>query len=320
MASVSLNGMGYGPYLDSWFTRIHTETNGQHDRTSLKIDILTGRMAQYFLATQSKLKRRCNGLERKVDEIVNVDGKLDKLEEICSDIDSRLDGVESTIDDVEVVLDNRLDETEQTLGARFDELDNRFQALEKKMDLHFENMRALSHNGLCTQGWQLVKPVCKPDGQGRRILSPYLPDTVRDFWILKDLSQSETLVKLLQYYKVQGYEKWKSQHESAAEASRWSGENPGLAAAVQSHPDIAHRALAMELGLSYDTIRVSMKGNSSLHQARAPAPTTGASSPPSQSRKRRRAEPTESTHSPRMSTIPEFTQPVARRTRRKSAR
>lgn len=190
MASISLYGIDYAAYFDSWFKRIDTEATRQYDRTSLKIDILGERVAHYFLATQSKLKSRCNVLERKMAEIDNVDEKLDNLEEIIGDIDGRLDDVESKIDNLEIIVGNRHGDTEKKLGSRFDGLENRFKALENRMDLHFENTRALSHNGFCTQGWQLVKPVCKLNSQDRWILSTHHPYTVRNFWILKDLSQS----------------------------------------------------------------------------------------------------------------------------------
>ncbi|KAL8922377.1 MAG: hypothetical protein Q9208_005230 [Pyrenodesmia sp. 3 TL-2023] len=194
-------------------------------------------MAQYLLATLSKLWTWCNELDRKLDEIVNVDGKLDKLEDIISDIEGRLDGVESKIDDFEITMDNRIDETEKELDARCDGLDNRFKALEKEMDLHFEKIASA-----ITQ------------------------------WILPSwLATAKILVKLLQYYKVQGFEEWGRQHDSAVE-------RPGLAAAIHSHPDITHQALAMELGLPYDKIQANMTRDPLSDQAGAAAPTTGASS------------------------------------------
>ncbi|KAI4091143.1 MAG: hypothetical protein LQ344_004256 [Seirophora lacunosa] len=139
------------------------------------------------------------------------------------------------------------------------------------------------------------------------------------------------LVKLLEYYNVQGFEEWGIQRGRATNVCSWSwgngssderlgnirtGVTPDLTAAVSSHPDIAHRALALELGLAYDVIQANLEDNSASEQPGATAPTTDAGSGPSQARKRRRNS-TDLRDSPRMSEIPEFIESVPRRTRRK---
>ncbi|KAL9012073.1 MAG: hypothetical protein Q9173_003130 [Seirophora scorigena] len=305
MASVSL--YGFTPCFDPWSKRIEKQASRHHDGITSDIRVWGDRTRRELLASQNKLDDRCDGLERKIDEIGgNLDGNIVELES----------NMESKLDDVERGVANQFEQLER---------------LERKMDCHIQCTRAFSHNTLCTQGWQLVKPVCRLDSEGRRIPSSHLPYTVRDFWNLKYPPQREILVKLLQYYKVQGFEEWGIQRGGAAKACSWSwgngstgerrgnigsGVTPELTAAVHSHPDIAHRALALELGLSYDVIQANLEDDTASEQPGAAAPTTDAGSGPSQARKRRRSS-TDLLDSPRMSEIPEFTEPVPRRTRRK---
>ena len=77
--------------------------------------------------------------------------------------------------------------------------------------------------------------------------------------------------------------------------------SPAFCAAVQSHPDIAHRALAVELGLDYDKIQVNM-----VHDS-----TTDSHITSSRGRKRR----ADSVDAAEPSDVAESSEQAARRTR-----
>ena len=115
----------------------------------------------------------------------------------------------------------------------------------------------------------------------------YFPRTVKRFWKLKApprRKQTEwhykqgvlwlirytghRLTYLLQFYQVQGYEEWGKDDDSYGEDSD-SDESVvkipfgfripiTLELAVRSNPEIAHRALAAQLGLAYDEIEKFM--------------------------------------------------------------
>ncbi|KAL8876006.1 MAG: hypothetical protein Q9198_005726 [Flavoplaca austrocitrina] len=86
----------------------------------------------------------------------------------------------------------------------------------------------------------------------------------------------DTLTELVRSYEVQGYQQWGNQGNTETRETRetrtvrTSGPvrvrrdylSPALRNAVQSHPDIAHRALAVELGLDYDKIQVNVERDS----------------------------------------------------------
>ena len=150
-------------------------------------------------------------VEGRIGEVVD---KLDVVEGTVNDIDGKFDGVESFVD-------NRLIATEEILDINVNELkrdmDYRLKELEMKMDFQFHDIRTLSHNGLCRQGWQQVKPVWGTNAQGNRALPLHFPHTVIGFWKLKDATKSEcgndllveviadlsgnVLRELLQFYK-----------------------------------------------------------------------------------------------------------------------
>ncbi|KAI4254078.1 MAG: hypothetical protein L6R42_007334 [Xanthoria sp. 1 TBL-2021] len=306
----------YGVYFDSWFKRM----DGKIDSMETTIDFM-----------DDKIESELNLIESGVDLVqtsidsaeLNLDGRFD-------DIDTRIDGLEAKIDEIDTVVDERLDRTEWRLGRKLDCLDEhtgrRFKALEKKVQLHLDDTRALSRNALCTQGWQQVKPVSNPsNGNGLDIIPESLPDTVRSFWSLKKPSNSDTLTELLQYYQVQGYENWEQEEDAVVSIgpARLTGHAhlwPMLRSAVRSHPEIAHRALAMELGLDYDRIQANMENKSAVQQIGAAPTQSDESRVPEQDRKRRRVDATEFMEPERTTTARKSSELVARRTRRKITR
>lgn len=135
----------------------------------------------------------------------------------------------------------------------------------------------------------------------------------------------DPLTELLQYYKVQGYEHWEQEEDAVVSAgpARLTGHVhlwPMLRSAVRSHPEIAHRALAMELGLDYDRIQANMENKSTIQQIGAAPTQNDESRVPDQGRKRRRVDATEVMEPERISTARKSSEPVARRTRRKITR
>ena len=89
----------------------------------------------------------------------------------------------------------------------------------------------------------------------------------------------DRLTYLLRFYKIYGYEEWgmdadsfegdSDSDESAEKSSKSSGFPITLEVAVRSNPEIAHRALAASLGLSYDGIQRFMERAQGLSQTRA---------------------------------------------------
>ena len=247
-------------------------------------------------------------VEGKIGEVVD---KLDVVEGTVNDMDGKFDGVETFVD-------NRLVATEEILDTNVHQLkrlmDYRLKDLEKKMDFQIQDIRALSHNGLCRHGWQRVKPVWGMDSEGNRALPLHFPYTVIGFWSLKDAAKSKcetgllvedlidmignVLCELLRFYKVRGFEQWPKDLD------------------FQAFQDLAHQALAIELGLSYDAIQANMERKRTLENVE-PAATAGPSGNPSQGTKRRRVTSSESADVPRTPSAAVPTQPVARRTRAK---
>ncbi|KAI4254873.1 MAG: hypothetical protein L6R42_007003 [Xanthoria sp. 1 TBL-2021] len=278
-----------------------------------------------------KIESELNLIESGVDLVQSsIDSAELNLDCRFDDIDTRVDRLEAKIDDIDAVVDERLDRTERKLGRKLDCLDEhtgrRFKALEKKMQLHLDDTRALSRNALCIQGWQQIKPVSNPSNRhGLDTVPESLPDTVRSFWSLKKPSNSDTSTELLQYYQVQGYEHWEQEEDAVVSAgpARLTGHAylwPMLRSAVRSHPEIAHRALAMELGLDYDRIQANMENKSTIQQIGAAPTQSDESRVPDQGRKRRRVDATEVVEPERTSTTRKSSEPVARRTRRKITR
>ena len=89
----------------------------------------------------------------------------------------------------------------------------------------------------------------------------------------------DRLIYLIRFYDIQGYEEWgmdadslegDSDSDESDENSSKSSKSPiSLEVAVRSNPEIAHRALAAELGLAYDGIQRFMERAQELNQSRA---------------------------------------------------
>ena len=224
------NGMEWALYFDSWFKRmdrqlekitrpvscssvalpISVDSHLQDYHTDTQLDIMADQINDGFTDLQDRIG---DDLEDKIDtvesrigdvegQIEDLDGKINVVEAKIDTVENKIDAVESTVndvegkfDEVETYVDNRLIVTEEHLTTGVYELrsamDHRFKQLEKRMDLHFEETRTLSHNGLCRQWWQQVKPVWRTNAQGNRALPLHFPHTVIIFWNLKHATKSE---------------------------------------------------------------------------------------------------------------------------------
>ena len=87
------------------------------------------------------------------------------------------------------------------------------------------------------------------------------------------------LVHLVRFYNIQGYEEWgidAESYEGDSDSDESSGRSSKslrlplpLEVVVRSNPEIAHRALAAQLGLVYDEIQRFMDRAQELSQAQA---------------------------------------------------
>ncbi|KAL9623702.1 MAG: hypothetical protein Q9204_007929, partial [Flavoplaca sp. TL-2023a] len=286
-------------YFDPWFKRINKQLGRADGRAITHTDNLARLVDSNFVATLDRLPN------------------LGDLEATVEGLDGRFDDVDDKIDTAEKNLEDRLEDLDSKIGD---------------VDSYLKDSRAISQNALCTQGWQQVKPVRGTSAHGTPGLPRNFPQTVGEFWQLKELSKSmsyhtawtrgfarmivgDTLTELVRSYNVQGYHHWGNQGNTETRETRETRTvrtsglvrvrrdyiSPALRAAVQSHPDIAHRALAVELGLDYDKIQVNMERDS----------TTDSYITSSHGRKRR----ADSVDDTEPSDMAESSQQAARRTR-----
>ena len=322
--------------LDVMADQINDGFTDIQDRVGDDIDNKFDSVESMIGDVDGKIEDLENKIGEVVDKLVDVDGKIEDLEGRIGEVVDKLVDVENTFNDmdgkfdgVETFVDNRLEATEEILDRSVHEIkrdmeyhfpelaktmDYRLKDLEKKMDFQFQDIRTLSHNGLCRQGWQQVKPVWRTNAQGNRALPLHFPHTVIGFWKLKEAPKSEcgndllvddladmignVLRDLLRFYKVQGFEEWPMDHEDQDRAEAYQG--------------LAHQALAIELGLSYDAIQANMERKTTPEHVDT-APPAG----PGRGQKRRRVTSLDSTDPPRTPSAALPAQPVARRTRAK---
>lgn len=189
-------------------------------------------------------------------------------------------------------VDNRFEETKNNISGRFEEIENkidqrfkgisqRFEEADRKMRHRLDHLQKASRNSLRTRGWEEIYPVGPFNDQGGVHAPKYFPHTVRRFWRLKDPSQIHRLIHLLRFYNIQGYEEWDmdvgsidggefvDSDDSSGLSSRSSKLPVPLETAVQSNPEIAHRALAAQLGLVYDGVQKFMDRAQELNTIQA---------------------------------------------------
>ncbi|MCJ1461609.1 hypothetical protein MMC07_000206 [Pseudocyphellaria aurata] len=205
-------------------------------------------------------------------------------------------------------------------------MDRRFKEVNKKIDGVNNNMRdylnhiqKASRNFLRTRGWEEIYPVGSLDSHGGIQTPADFPRNVRHFWRLKDPTQSKSsvvnvaeilrliretvdrLVHLIRFYNYQGYEEWGRDTDSfegysdsndsskgTSESSRLPMPIPiSLEEAVRSNPEIAHRALGAQLGLTYDEIQRFMERAKELSQGQAIGNKRGRDDQAAEERKKR---------------------------------
>ena len=253
------------------------------------------RMQKEFLGQRQFISSRFDEVEKRMDgQFKELEKKMDRgFEEVNKEMDGRFKEVDERFREV----DERFKEVDRRLKELEKKIDQRFKEFDTNMRTRFEHMQNASRNFLRTRGWEEIYPVGTLDAQGGVHTPEHFPRTVKRFWSLKDPSQStqskdpvidilrltvhtvDRLIYLLRFYKTYGYEEWgmdadsfagdSDSDESAEKSSKSSGLPMTLEVAVQSNPEIAHRALAASLGLSYDGIERFMGRAQELGEARA---------------------------------------------------
>lgn len=227
------------------------------------------------------------GLDRRLIELEKkVDGRFHEME---SKMDRGFQGVENKFQEVE----NKFQELENKMDRRFEELESK---IDGKLRRQLDHLHKASKNTLRTRGWEEIYPVGPLDDRGGLCIPQYFPRTVKHFWKLKMPSRREfeiltydtlhlltkivyKLIYLIRFYDVQGYEEWGTDAESHewgdtdsdddTRSSKSSKLPVSVEIAVRSNPEIAHRALAVQLGLVYDEIEKFMERAQAMREAQS---------------------------------------------------
>jgi len=162
----------------------------------------------------------------------------------------------------------------QNMDDRIDKFEDRFGNFEGKMS-----------NSGATNSWHDIHPVgaLNPlaDAGSRFQMPEYFPNKVAKFWRLQRpqivsllipiLSVSdlrtfpidERLVSLLHFYNVQGLERWDmavdESSDDDSDTNKPSEPAPTLEEVIRSNPKIGLEALAIRLGLNYNSIQHNME-------------------------------------------------------------
>ncbi|KAL9002251.1 MAG: hypothetical protein Q9188_004807 [Gyalolechia gomerana] len=294
------------------------------NRSSHMVDRQFSCLDKQFIALQRVLNEQLGELNERIDNgFHDAIGNVEGLNESVAGMDGRFNDVEGKIDEVE----SKVDEVEETVLSRLNEVEDDmkgcFTEVIDKMECRHENTQAVTRNGLCRHGWERVRPIRIQHGPGLRPIPPFFPQTVRRFWNLKHPLKRDDLIHLLYYYDIRGYQDWGLEGEEVQDNGGWiwpdkyGNKSPSLKAAARLFPDVAHRALAAELGLDYDKIQACIE----RPQEREPARTSELlgetqSHQPSHRRKRPRAESTSASNNTDQPT--EIAATKQRRTRAKA--
>jgi hypothetical protein len=258
----------------------------------------------YTFDIQSQWTRRGSVSEREfiANEFRGVDRRLVELDKKT---DGRFQQMENKMDrgfqEVENKMDQRFQEVENKMDRRFQEfeskIDRRFEEVDGKWRRQLDHLQKASKNTLRTRGWEEIYPVGPLDDRGGVRIPQYFPRTVKHFWKLKMPSRREfeihtyyntsylltkivyKLIYLIRFYNVQGYEEWGTDAESHewgdtdsdddTRSSKSSILPVPVESAVRSNPEIAHRALAAQLGLVYDEIEKFMERAQAIREAQS---------------------------------------------------
>ncbi|KAL8885958.1 MAG: hypothetical protein Q9215_006259 [Flavoplaca cf. flavocitrina] len=301
------------PFFDFWFKQL----DGRSVFTANQINSL-----------ESNPDLKLNVIQCGVNLVqATVESAEETLESHFEVTGERIDELETKIDNIDDIVERRFEHSENWRDKKFSRLhgytEERLKALEEKVQRHLDDSRALSRNALCTQGWQQIEPLSASTySRGSKVLPQGFPENVRRFWRLKDRSNSDALTELLQYYGIQGYQYWDQEEKPVAPVSLArlapnANLPPMLRKAVHAHPEIAHRALAMQLGLNYENIQASMEGEPVVDRREPEVITGDENTVLSRGRKRRREEASEAEGT---SAAEQTTGPAPRRSRRKATR
>ena len=251
-------------------------------------DVYNQRLNHEFLGQRRLNATQIQEAEGKAEEYFKgLNGQIKELDQRCYDIEKR-------------IMKHLINLEERT--------DKRFKESDTKIRGQFNQALSTSRNFLRTRGYEEISLVGKFDRNGELLLPPNFPKTVRRFWSLKDPPQSRRssarfitrlllkllvgtqLTELIRFYDIQGWEEWhldpdcvwdySDSDESTRSSSHAYSGTISLEDAIRTHPKIAHRTLAVSLGLSYDKIEDFMDRAQEMARARARGPV-----------KRRQSEP-----------------------------
>ncbi|KAI4088899.1 MAG: hypothetical protein L6R37_008129 [Teloschistes peruensis] len=176
-------------------------------------------------------------METMSDSVRKVGDTVNSMEATVNMIDSGIDVLEGSVETIQHQLDEHFDITTTNTSLQFHRLQN------------------IIRNRLCKLGWEKIFTVTTADRSGRNIRSESFPDTVGDYWALKEQRHFFKLLSLLIAYGIDG-SRWKELgdlrliQEDMINPERMLD----IRKALMLHPDKAHRALALELGLDFDRI------------------------------------------------------------------
>ncbi|KAL9578025.1 MAG: hypothetical protein Q9212_005988, partial [Teloschistes hypoglaucus] len=167
------------------------------------------------------------------------------------------------------VIDSRISVLGNKVESVQDRMRERFSGAWTDSNLQFHLLQNITRNRLCTQGWEKIYPVAILDRPGRKDPPAGFPDTVGDFWALKEHRNFSKLLSLLEAYGIEGsgwMEPGDQKHiqEDMIHPERMSD----IRKALMLHPDKAHRALALELGLDYDRIAATFAQHENMPPVR----------------------------------------------------
>ncbi|KAL9075445.1 MAG: hypothetical protein Q9157_004004 [Trypethelium eluteriae] len=233
---------------------------GRFDQLEGRFDQLEGRFDQ--------IEGRFDQLEGRFDQLV---GRLNQLEGRFDQLEGRFDQLEGRFNHLEGRF-NHLEGRFDQLGRRFDQLEGRFNHLEGRFDQfetevksRFKGLEGRSINMAAQEPWDEIVPAEYKNLHENKLseeLAKIHPDKLVKLWLLSRLRNHPTLVSLLEFYDIGGWEIWGHEnrlvYDSDSEFDDVFDGNPTLAAAVTNYPMIALRALVNRLGVNYERIRKRM--------------------------------------------------------------
>ncbi|KAL9084478.1 MAG: hypothetical protein Q9165_008051 [Trypethelium subeluteriae] len=203
--------------------------------------------------TPIQLSQVCKGfsIEKSPERVDRLEGRVHQPESRLGSFEGRFDKLEGRFEN----LEGRFDKLE----GRFDKSDTRSDLIEAEVKSRFKGLEGRFTNMAAQEPWDDIFPVEYRSLHGNKLSEEAMeiyPDKLVKLWLLSRLQNHATLVSLLQFYDIGGWESWGYENrlvsDSDSESDDPIDENPTLATAVSRHPMIALRALVNRLGVNYE--------------------------------------------------------------------